>query len=92
LTNIVDRITDGRARTDRDCPCGDKFIVMNCIKSWTSMKWSGNPTEGESAGGNSLLASEFETARKFQSERIGLFVNIVCDIFDEISISSGAVH
>ena len=92
MTNIVDRITDGRARTDRDCPCGDKFIVMNCIKNWTSMNWSGNPTEGESAGGNSLLASEFETARKFQSERIRLFVNIVCDIFDEISISSGAVH
>jgi hypothetical protein len=73
LTNIVDRITDGRARTDRDCPCSDKFIVMDCME-------------------NGILASEFETARKLESERIGLSVNIVCDLVDEISISGGAVH
>jgi len=49
-------------------------------------------TEGESAGGSSLLGPELETARKFESERIGLSVNIVCDLLDEIIISSGAVH
>jgi len=49
-------------------------------------------TEGKSAGGNSLLASEFETARKLESERIGLSLNMVCDLLDEIVNSSGAVN
>ena len=71
-------------------------LAVTSSSSWIVWRMglprSDQVTEGKSAGGNSLLASEFETARKLESERIGLSVNMVCDLFDEISISSGAVH
>ncbi len=36
--NVLDEIIDGRVRTDRDCSCGDKFVVTNCIENATSNK------------------------------------------------------
>jgi hypothetical protein len=41
---------------------------------------------------NAILASKFETARKLKSECIGLSVKMICNLFSEIIVSSGAVH
>jgi hypothetical protein len=31
---VLDRIIDGRVRTvNRDCSCGDKFVITNCIEN-----------------------------------------------------------
>ena len=86
-SNVLDR----RVRTDRDCSCGDKFVVTNCIDDATSDKRRGQDTLVALARNNSLLASKFETARKLESERIGLSVKIICNLFSEIIVSSGAV-
>jgi len=33
---VLDRIIDGRVRTvNRDCSCGDKFVITNCIENAT---------------------------------------------------------
>ena len=89
LRNVLDRILDGRVRTDPDCTSSDKFIVTNCIENATSDKRSGQVV---SVRDDSLLASKYETARKLESERIGLSVKIICNLFSEIIVSSGAVH
>jgi hypothetical protein len=89
--NLLDRTIDGRVRTNQDCFCGDKFVVANCFENATSDKRNGQEALVVE-GNNSLLTSKFETTREFESERIGLSVEIICNLFSEIIVSSGAVH
>jgi hypothetical protein len=88
--NVLDRIIDGRVSTDRGCSCGDNFAVTNCIKNATFNERSGQDAL-VAEGNHSLLASEFEIAREFESERIGLSVKIVCNLSSEIIVGSGAI-
>ena len=57
------------------------------------MKWSGSARSGrKSVRDNLLLASKFETTRKLESEGVVLSVKIICNLFREIIVSSGAVN
>ncbi len=67
-------------------------VTMSSSRIVSRMRLPKSGQEGLVEEGRQLTLQKLKTARKLENEHIWLFVNMICNSFGEIIVSSSAVH